>query len=335
MGLKQRIDNAQQRRRNWAVALATVKKFSEDRSSNLASMIAFWAFFSIFPLFLVGVTVLGFVLHGHTHDVVLRNVAELFPLLNLSKVSGLSGSWWAIVVGGATALWSGLSVAKTTQVAFNSVWEIPEKDRPGMVERVWRSVAALSTIGVGLVGTTLISGFVTGNQSAVSLAWWARIVGYAIAIALDVGLFLLAFRLLTTRRVTFHDVLPGALIAGLVFWVLQEVSSLIISRELSKTQSTYGNFATVITILWWFYLQAQVTLLGAQLNVVLKERLYPRSLFGGPSTEGDYRAFEAYAEEATYHEREEVQADFSGGPEQQPPQGPPPARRAGSATDRR
>jgi YihY family inner membrane protein len=333
MSLKERIDHGQQRRRKVAVALATLKKFSEDRSSNLASMIAFWAFFSIFPLFLVGVTVLGFVLHGHTHDVVLRNVAKLFPLLKLSKVSGLSGSWWALILGGATALWSGLSVVQSTQAAFNSIWEIPEKDRPGLVERLGRGIAALATIGVGLVGTTLVSGFVTGDQSAVTVAWWQRIAGYAIAIVLDVGLFLLAFRLLTSRRVTFRDVLPGALLAGLVFFVLQEVSSLIVSRELSKTASTYGSFATVITILWWFYLQAQVTLLGAQLNVVLKERLHPRSLFDGPSTEGDYRALEAYAAEATYHEHEEVQARFNGDAKRPQP-GPPPARRAGSAGDK-
>jgi uncharacterized BrkB/YihY/UPF0761 family membrane protein len=105
-----------------------------------------------------------------------------------------------------------------------------------------------------------------------------------------------------------------------VFWILQEVSALIISRELSKTQGTYGNFATVITILWWFYLQSQVTLLGAQLNVVLKERLHPRSLFGGPETEGDYRALQAYAEEATYHEQEEVEATF---PDQTTPEPDP------------
>ena len=47
---------------------------------------------------------------------------------------------------------------------------------------------------------------------------------------------------------------------------------------LEDAQSTYGRFATVITMLWWFYLQSMITLLGAQLNVVLKEHSYPRSL---------------------------------------------------------
>jgi membrane protein len=55
----------------------------------------------------------------------------------------------------------------------------------------------------------------------------------------------------------------------------------------------------VITILFWFYLQAQIMLLGAQLNVVLTERLYPRRLVGGPETDADHRALQLYAGQAT------------------------------------
>jgi uncharacterized BrkB/YihY/UPF0761 family membrane protein len=63
----------------------------------------------------------------------------------------------------------------------------------------------------------------------------------------------------------------------------------------------------VITILFWFYLQAQIMLLGAQLNVVLTERLYPRRLVGGPETDADHRALQLYADKATYYEEQEVE----------------------------
>lgn len=76
-------------------------------------MIAFWAFFSIFPLFLVFITLLGFVLPGSTKDSVLDNVGAMFPLLDPSSMHGLSGSWWALLIGLVTALWSGLSVVRT------------------------------------------------------------------------------------------------------------------------------------------------------------------------------------------------------------------------------
>ena len=302
-----RIDRAQESHEKLAVAAATVKKYGEDQSSSLASMIAFWAFFSIFPLFLVLVTILGYVLPADRRADVLERVASSFPLLDPSTVGSLTGSWWPILLGGLTALWAGLAVVRMSQQAFDEVWEIPRSDRPGLVEQVRRSLFALGTIGFGLVVATIMSGYVTGRDTGVDLGWYGRLAGYLITLALDVGLFVIAFRMLTRRDVTFREVLPGALLAGGAFFVLQLISSLIISRYLGKAQGTYGSFATVITILFWFYLQAQIMLLGAQLNVVLTERLYPRRLVGGPETDADHRALQLYADKATYYEEQEVE----------------------------
>jgi YihY family inner membrane protein len=302
-----RIDRAQQRHARLAIAAATVKKYGEDRSSSLASTIAFWAFFSIFPLFLVLVTILGFVLPSGRRAEVLGRVASFFPVLHPSTVGSLSGSWWPILVGAASALWAGSAVVRMSQQAFDEVWEIPRKYRPGLVEQVRRSLFALGTIGFGLVVATIMSGYVTGRDTGVDLGWYGRLGGYLISLALDVALFVIAFRMLTKRENTWRDVLPGALLAGGAFFVLQQISSLIISRYLGKAQDTYGSFATVITILWWFYLQAQITLLGAQLNVVLGERLYPRSLLGGPETDADQRTLQHYANKATYYEEQEIE----------------------------
>jgi uncharacterized BrkB/YihY/UPF0761 family membrane protein len=199
-----------------------------------------------------------------------------------------------------------------SQQAFDEVWEIPRKHRPSFVEQIGRSLFALATIGFGLVVATIMSGYVTGRDTGIDLGWYGRLGGYLISLALDVGLFVAAFRMLTKRENTVREVLPGALLAGGAFFVLQLVSSLIISRYLGKAQGTYGSFATVITILWWFYLQAQITLLGAQLNVVLGERLYPRSLVGGPETEADRRTLQHYADKATHYEEQEIEMRLGG-----------------------
>jgi YihY family inner membrane protein len=302
-----RIDRAQQSHEKLAIAAATLKKYGEDQSSNLASMIAFWAFFSIFPLFLVLVTILGYVLPAHQRADVLGRVASFFPLLHPSTVGSLSGSWWPILLGGLTALWAGSAVVRVAQQAFDEVWEIPRRHRAGLVEQVRRSLFALATIGVGLVVATIMSGYVSGRDTGIHLGWYGRLGGYLISLALDVGLFVVAFRMLTKRENTVREVLPGALLAGGAFFVLQLLSALIISRYLGKAEGTYGSFATVITILWWFYLQAQITLLGAQLNVVLAERLYPRTLVGGPRTDADERTLKYYADKATYYEEQEIE----------------------------
>jgi YihY family inner membrane protein len=303
----EKVDSAQKANKPASVGLATFKKFKEDNSTNLAAMIAFWAFFSIFPLFLVLVTILGYVLPASDKNNVLQHVGSMFPLINTKSVKGLSGTWWTLVLGLLTSLWSGIGGVRTVQFAFNSVWEIPQHERPGLKEQVLRSLWVLVTIGAGVVLTTLISGFVTSNSTGVNLGAGGRVAGYVISILLDIGLFVAAFRMLTDRDITARDVLPGAVFSGVIFFILQQVSSFIISRHLKSAQSTYGNFATVITILWWFYLQAIVTMLGAQLNVVVKERLFPRSLVNAPKTEADHRALQAYAEERAYHPQEDVE----------------------------
>ena len=315
MAVANKLDKAQKATKPTSVAVATFKKFAEDKSTNLASMVAFWAFFSIFPLMMVMATVLGWVLPASTKDTVLTHVASMFPLLDAKTIKGLTGTWWALVVGAGTALWSGMAVVRTTQTAFNSVWEIPYHERPRLIEQILRGLWVLSTIGLGLVVTVLISGFVTSSSNGVNLGIAGRIGGYVLAVVLDVGLFVAAFRTLTDRDVSTRDVLPGAVLSGLVFFVLEQLSAFIISRHLKSAQPTYGHFATVITILWWFYLQAIVTLLGAQLNVVLKERLHPRSIVDAPQTEADRRVLQAYAAERTYQPEEEVQTRIEQRPE--------------------
>src|SRR5579859_7214930 len=163
MPIIETVDRAQKHNKPVGVAVATFKKFSEDRSTNLASMIAFWGFFSIFPLFLVLITVLAWVLPASDKNDVLGHVARMLPLLDPSTVSGLSGAWLAFAIGLVSALWSGTGVVRSVQFAFDSVYEIPFHERPGVVKQTLRSVWVLATIGLGLVVTTVLSGFVSSS----------------------------------------------------------------------------------------------------------------------------------------------------------------------------
>src|SRR5947209_10849585 len=113
MGILSKADTAQKSVKPVSVTVATFKKFQEDQTTSLAAMIAFWAFFSIFPLFMVLVTVLGYLLPASDKANVLTHVANLFPLLHANSIKGLTGVWWALVLGGLTALWSGLGAVRT------------------------------------------------------------------------------------------------------------------------------------------------------------------------------------------------------------------------------
>jgi YihY family inner membrane protein len=272
-----RVDRWQQAHRATAIAVATVKKFQVDESGSLAAQLAFWAFFSMFPLMLAAATLLGWFLPSDVSDDVLHTIDGYVPLVEFSHRT-VSGSWWALILGLASTIWAATGVTRTARVVFDSVWRVPQTERAGVVEQTLGGLKALALIGVALVFSVLTTGFVSGTSKQLDISALAVVGGYAIAVVIDIVVFLIAFRVLTSRDISTRDVAPGALVAGIGFWVLQALSSLIIARYLQHAQKTYGNFATVITLLWWFYLTGMLTVLGAQLNVVLRERIWPRSL---------------------------------------------------------
>src|ERR1700720_2493982 len=93
----QAIDRFQQRHRRVSFVVAVFKKFSDDGASSLAALIAYYGFFSLFPLLLVFVTVLGFVLQGSpsAQESVLHSTLSQFPIIGnqlQSNVHSLRGS---------------------------------------------------------------------------------------------------------------------------------------------------------------------------------------------------------------------------------------------------
>src|SRR5665213_1266582 len=89
------FDRAQQRRRWLAIPVAVVKKFGDDQAGGLAALVAYYAFFSLFPLLLVFLTVLGFVLQGDpgTQNSIRHSVLSQFPIVGTKiNVGELHGS---------------------------------------------------------------------------------------------------------------------------------------------------------------------------------------------------------------------------------------------------
>jgi uncharacterized BrkB/YihY/UPF0761 family membrane protein len=133
VGLLKRIDTYQRRHRWLAVPVAVVKKFGDDGANREAALIAWWGFFSLFPLLLLFTAVLGFVLAGDPgaqqsiRDSALSNFPVVGPQLSNGK---LDGSTTALVVGIVGALLSGIAVTLAAQDAFNKVYAVPKRQRP-------------------------------------------------------------------------------------------------------------------------------------------------------------------------------------------------------------
>jgi membrane protein len=278
--VKDRVDAVQRDRRWLAFPFAVVKKFGEDSSSNLAVLITYYLFFSIFPLLLAAFSILGFILHGHPKWATSIENSTFQQLPLIPKTTPKQGSVLIVILGSALALYSGLGVVKAAQNAWDIVYRVPKQDRPGFIPKNLRALRLVAVGGVGAIATTAIAASVSsGRVFGLHLGSGLHVVGIVLAVVLNTLLFTLVFRWLTVREVTFRDVLPGAVFFAVALAALQSLVTAFINHKLSSARSTYGNtFGTVIVLLSWFYVQSQVLLLAAQINVVRQDHLWPRSL---------------------------------------------------------
>jgi YihY family inner membrane protein len=282
-----RLDRLQRRHPQLALPVAVYRKYSDDQAGNLANLMAYWAFFSLFPLLLVAITIMGFVGVGQG---TFRAVLKSFPLVgpSVSSQKGLTGNPWALTLGIVVAVWTGLAVFKATQTAFDTVWEIPLHQRPGFADRMIRSVKALVVLGIGFIVTLGLSGIATGGKGiAVSLPLGIRLLIGALAVVLDIAGFCLAYVFLTQRPLTLRQVFPGAIFAGVLFFFLQLAGTALVSHGAKGHTGATGAIALVLGMLWWFSLQAQVALWGAEINVVVAQRRWPRGMT--PDVEAESR----------------------------------------------
>jgi YihY family inner membrane protein len=289
-------DRFQQRHRSLAFLHATVRKFGDDGAGRLAALIAYYGFFSLFPLLLVLVSVLGLVLRGHAgfqHRIV-NSALATFPVVGPDlrrNVHALNAhTTLTLTIGLALAVWAGLAVVRAAEFALNSVWNVPYRSRPSFVPSVLRGLLMLAVLGIVTVLAAGVASVGAGIQG-----WYWNVAGSAVSLPLNFLLFMLAFRILTAAPVSWSDVRPGAVVAAVVWTALQAAGGYYVSHQLKGASSTYGTFAIVIGLLTWIYLGAQVTLFAAEMNVVKRHRLWPRSISHEPPTLADERELEQLA----------------------------------------
>jgi inner membrane protein YhjD len=302
-----------QRHRGWtAFPFAVVKKFGDDHAGNLAALVAYYSFFSIFPLLLVLTTVLGRVLRSNPdlQADLLDSALGQFPIIGdqlRDNVGGIPGSGVALVIGIIGALWGGMGAILAMQNALNGVWNVPLKHRSNMISGRIRALAMLAVFGAAVLVLTL-AGSVTRGVADVAVV--GDLLAMVVSFGLGLGIFLAAFKLLTDARVEWHDLLPGAVVAALGWAVLQVVGGAFVRHWVQGATSTSGVFAVVIGLLSWLYLQAQLTVYAAEINVVRREHLWPRSLAGHDLTDGDRRALARYAAVEQRVDGQEVLVDL-------------------------
>jgi YihY family inner membrane protein len=310
------FDRFQQRHRSLGLPFAVIRKFSNDQAGSLAALIAYYGFFSLFPLMLVLVTVLGYVLHGDAslQTSIKNGVLGQFPIIGATiqkNVQALHGQVSSLIIGVAGSLWGGLGVTNASQNAFNKVWAVPMKERPNFIQTRVRGLGVLILLGVLFAVSSLASGLVTGGLGGPL----AKVAGIALSLILNIFLFLAAFRLLTSAQVETRCLRTGVLVAAVLWEILQIVGGIYVGHVLRHANATYGVFGTVIGLLSWLYLGAQITLYAAEINVVRARHLWPRSILHDPTTPGDEETLTAIAKVEEQIPGEQIDVTF-GAPSQ-------------------
>ncbi|HEV8206491.1 MAG TPA: YihY/virulence factor BrkB family protein [Acidimicrobiia bacterium] len=306
-----RVDAFQQHHRVPGFLFGVVKKFGDDRAGSLAALIAYYSFLAVFPLLLLLVTILGFVAQNNPdfRDRLVDSTLADFPIIGdqiARNVGSLRATGLGLVISLIGLAWGSLGFTQAGQHAMAEVWSVRGVDRPGFFPRLARGASIIGVLGLGAIVTTIFSGFGVFNSTVPAL----RGLSMLLSVVLNVAISLVGFRLLTPRVVPSRDLVPGAVLTGVAWSVLQLIGGYLVSQRLEQTSEIYGLFAIVLGLLFWLSLGAQIGLYAAELNVVLARHLYPRSIVQPPLTEPDRDALRQLAQKEERRPEERVRVDF-------------------------
>lgn len=256
------------RRRNHLVdvGVETFDGFRRHLTGRNGAVLTYYGFLTLFPLFLAATTILGFVLENREdlRDDLVDSAMSQVPFIGEQIAGGtISGSWPALVIGLAAALWGSMKAFIGLQVAYDDTWEIDLDDRANFVTQRGRALIGLAVIGGAQVATVALASIV--DQAGLPRLGQAAIVLGGLVI--NVTVVATMYRFLTSAEPTWQMVMTGSIFSGLLYTVLQFAGTALTTR-LAKSD-TYGEFASVLALLSWLSLHAIINLFGAEINAAL------------------------------------------------------------------
>lgn len=309
-----RVDMFQRRHLVPSFVFGVVKKFGDDSAGTLAALIAYYGFLSIFPLLLVLTTLLGIFFANNVafQDRIIHSTVGQFPIVGtqLASPGGVSSlkasSVIGLIVGLLGLVWGSFGVSQAAQRAMAEVWNVPGVIRPGFFPRLVRSLEFLGLLGLDVVVTTFLAGFVTIGKGET----WVQVLAVLLGLVTNIVLFVIGFRILTPKSIGTRILIPGAVLAGVGWTVLQYAGTLLIGHQLRHASQVYGFYGTVLGLIAFLYLTAVITVYAAEVNVVRARHLYPRSIVQPPLTDADEAVLRSVAEQGERRPEQRVHVEF-------------------------
>ncbi len=247
--------------------------------SLIASSIGFYTLISLFPLILLSVAIASlWVDPMWAEEEIIAQLEFVAPALgellgkNLQSIVRSRGSVSSFAV--ITLLWSASNIFNVLIRAMDKIWDENVR-RSGWHHRGVAMLTAVIISALLLIGSTVEGIVVTVINTLLphelqtlrpyTTQLWAAII--------SVLLFAILYRLLPHKKLSWRDVLPGAIVAGLAWEILKRGFLFFIDSYLTRSNLVYGSVTTIIGFLTWTYLSSILFQFGAYLNVTtLRER---------------------------------------------------------------
>ncbi len=266
-----------------------VNEYLTDNCPHLAASIAFYTFFSLFPLTLAAISILGFMTNDpDVENQVIETVADFLPVESdfiANTINGVSDTWEATgIVAIIGLLWGGSSVFNAIRKSLNTAWGI-NRPRAFVVDRF---VELGMMIGLGILlltsfgATAVLSVFKKYSITATDIAlfredlfWNAMLILATIAMAFVT--FILLYKLIPNTGVRWRDVWGGALLAAVGFEGAKQVFVWYATNH-SSYNVVYGTVSNVIAVMLWLYISAVVMLFCGKLTAIYARSRMPADI---------------------------------------------------------
>ncbi len=280
------------------VAGRAASNFTEDRGTQLAASISYYALFSLFPLTLLVVSIFGIVLRdAEVQARVLDGITDYVPL-EQSTVEQMIGSAADLgptvsIVSFLGAIWSAGALSAAIRSAMNVVFEV--RTRRPILRAKLVDFVLLPVIGIPLVGGIVLSAGVRFFERELDERYglldgrfsWTWDVGvFFIPLTMTFIAIVALYRIAPNRAQPFRYIWPGALLAALAFEALKGGFGLYLEHFFNE--SIYGSLASVIILLFWVYLASNILIFGGEVAAEIPHVLHaePRH---GTRNQGDWK----------------------------------------------
>jgi membrane protein len=248
-------------------------KWSADLALNGAILIAWQAQFSLVPLVLGLLGLLGVLWRDPAQRAALVTaVVSQFPeqigdllgfMEETRQLSGLLGL--ASVVGLA---WSGYWLFQTMAEVFNHFYQVPGRSVLGQLRITVILVAiyaVLMPVSVFASGIPTYLAVLSDRVLPFDVPGVAVVTGWLVSLGSATLMFLALYRIVPNRPLSVAQVWPGAALAGVLFVLFGQVFPLYL-RLFGGTYSAYKSLGLFLLLMTWVYCLAVVAVLGAELN---------------------------------------------------------------------